>query len=155
MGGVLSGANQTVSVVNNGVTSAREFTEEQVSFMKRFLRSAVNDRELIDAIKNLAFPEAQMRRMIVALVLTICALTTYFIVHYRIADTEEEKDNVVFTKQVIFGDAGLMNYVLQTMVFVSMFFVLRRALKVMSSSAVVALQTKNIPFQMLQSVVAP
>lgn len=149
MGGVLSGANQTVSVVNNGVTSAREFTEEQVSFMKRFLRSAVNDRELIDAIKNLAFPEAQMRRMIVALVLTICALTTYFIAHYRLADTEEEKDNVAFTKQVIFGDSGLMNHVLQTMVFVSMFFVLRRALKVMSSSAVIALQMKNIPFQML------
>lgn len=72
----MSGANQTVSVVNNGVSSAREFTEEQVSFMKRFLRSAVNDRELIVAIKNLAFPEAQIRRMIVALVLTICALTT-------------------------------------------------------------------------------
>lgn len=138
MGGVLSGANQTVSVVNNGVSSAATYSKEQIAFLESFLKNASRDRELIDEVKNLVFPEAYMRRLIVLILVSITAMSAYFIAHHYAAESEEERANVKFTKAVIFGDSGVMNFLFQTMVVVSMFLMIRRALKVMSSSAVIA-----------------
>lgn len=144
MGGVLSGANQTVSVVNNGVSSAATYSKEQLQFVESFLKNAAGDQELIDAVKNLVFPEAYMRRLIVMILVTISLMSAYFIAHHYATESEEEREKVKFTKAVIFGDSGLLNFIFQTLVIVSMFLMIRRALKVLSSSAVIALQTKGM-----------
>jgi len=152
MGGVFSGANQAVSAVNDGVTSAADFSRKKVAFAEAFVKDALENQELVDAVKNLVFPETFMRRMIIITLVAIAAMSAYFTMHHTLAESEEERDRVKFAKSVIFGDSGLVNFLFQMVVVVSTFLMLRRALRVMSSSAVIALQTQGMSPQTVQAL---
>ena len=146
---LLSGPIETAT---NVVENTQEKIRDSAVAVTRLLFELFEDKEMIAALKNVIFPEAPLRMFALGSVLILFGGSLYLTLHYSLTDSDEEKDRIDFFRRVWFGDAGFVHYIMNVVSIIAFIYIIRRAFRVLSRGAIVALQTRGVSVPAINSI---